>query len=179
MDDVVREAKFDPKVRAYWFWQGAWVHLLLVTALIGVVTFPVWMFGFGTWIVRRRYSHLSATLTRKELHLRTGGLVRVEKTVPLEQIQDLAIRTGPLLDRLGLASVHVETAGQSGQGNADMTLPGIVDARGFRDAVLAQREALLERRRGPEPAAADADEVLVTLREIRDVLVRLEARLPE
>jgi putative membrane protein len=103
--------------------------------------------------------------------------VRVEKTVPLEQIQDLSLNSGPFLNAFGLASVKVETAGNSGPNQADMTLPGLVDARAFRNAVLDQRRRL---RKGDRPAAAElgGEGMLEVLQDIRDTLKRLEARLP-
>lgn len=180
MDQDTIEAKFDPKVKTYWFLSGVWLHLLLLTMGIGLFTLPLWCLGLGQWVSKRRYEQISANLTHKAIHLRTGAFVRVEKTIPLEQIQDLSLRTGPILDRLGIASVRVETAGQAVQGGADMVLPGIVDARAFRDAVLARRDALVEGRRQPEPSTPATDEVDETtelLRDIRDTLHRLEARL--
>lgn len=173
---VLLEGRFDPRVKTYWFLQGIALHLGLLFAIVGVVTLPVWMLGGGQWLSRRRYELLSTSLTRRAVHLRTGGLVRVEKTVPLDQIQDVSLRSGPLLDRLGLASVRIETAGQSSSDGSDMVLPGLMDARAFRDAVLRQRDALAD---GETPAAGQSDEeVAPLLREIRDVLLRLERRLP-
>ena len=178
MATPILHATFDPKVKLYWFFQGLWIHLLLVTAVIGVVTLPLWLLGGGQWFCSRRYVHLSATLTDRAIQLKTGAWARVEKTIPLEQIQDLSLRTGPLLNLFGLASVQIETAGQSAPNGADMLLPGLVDAAAFRDAVMQQREALMGMRR-QEPASAQAasptSEALLT--DIRDTLHRIEGLL--
>lgn len=179
--EVVRVAQFDPKVQTYWFVQGAMTHLVLVSAVIGVVTLPLWLFGLGQWLSARRFAYTSAVLTQRAVHLKTGYWLRVEKTVPLEQIQDLATHSGPLLRSFGLSSVQLETAGGSpANGASDLLLHGLIDADGFRDAVLSARDALLDGRRGalpPPPAAAPTDDTLAVLRDIRDSLARIEQQL--
>jgi membrane protein YdbS with pleckstrin-like domain len=179
--EVVRVAEFDPKVQTYWFVQGAITHLVLVTAVIGVITLPLWLFGLGQWLSARRFAYTSAVLTQRAVHLKTGYWLRVEKTVPLEQIQDLATHSGPLLRAFGLSSVQLETAGGSpANGASDLMLHGLVDADGFRDAVLATRDALLDSRRGAPPAVAAAppvEDAQAVLRDIRDSLARIEQQL--
>lgn len=169
---ILLEAKFDPKVKLYWYFHGLWVHFLLVFTGIGFFTFPAWMV-LGLFVVSKRYDALSAELSERSVHLRSGVLTRVEKTVPLDKIQDLSLRTGPILSVFGLASVQVETAGTSAPG-ADMTLPGLVNAEEFRDAVLSRRDELTQV--GGDSGASESLAELLT--EIRDTLLRLEARLP-
>ena len=175
-ETILVEAEFDPKVKLYWYVHGLWVHFLLVFTGVGLFTLPFWMF-IGPIIVTTRYNALSAELTERSVHLRTGVLSRVEKTVPLDKIQDLSLRTGPILTLFGLASVQVETAGQAATG-ADMALPGLSNAQEFRDAVLARRDHLSDRNSMPAAAPAVADtRVVELLEEIRDSLQRLEGRL--
>ncbi len=174
-DTILLQAHFDPKVKLYWYVNGLWVHFLLVFTGVGLITFPIWMV-LGPIVVSKRYSALSAELGERSVHLRSGVLTRVEKTVPLDKIQDLSLRTGPILTMFGLASVLVETAGSSSPG-ADMSLPGLSNAQEFRDAVLKRRDDLT----GHKPAVsgpADAD-VAVVLGEIRDSLHRIEGLLAE
>ena len=76
---------------------------------IGLATFPIWLL-VGWFVASKRYEHLSATLTETSIHLKKGYIMKVEKTIPLEKIQDLGMRTGPLLDMFGLASIQIETA---------------------------------------------------------------------
>ncbi len=176
-DNVLLKAQFDPKVKLYWYFHGLWVHFILVFTGIGFFTFPFWMF-IGPIIVSKRYDALSAELTERSVHLRSGVLTKVEKTVPLDKIQDLSLRTGPILNVFGLASVQVETAGQAAAGS-DMALPGLSNAQEFRDAVLERRDQLSDRGAGhvsAAPAVADT-QVVELLTEIRDSLKRLEGRL--
>lgn len=174
MSDAVRmKAVFDPRVKIYWYFQGLFAHFMLIFTGLGFLTFPAWAV-FGLVIVHKRFEALSAELTDRAVHMKSGVLFKVEKTIPLEKIQDLSLRTGPLLNAFGLASVQIETAGASAQGMSDMALPGLSNATEFRNAVLEARD-----RQSGGPALVDrgADENLQVLREIRDSLRRIEAAL--
>ena len=172
-ESELERAQFDPKLRFYLYWYGVWI--LLVT-VIGVVVLPLWLL-FGVVYARRYFNALECVLTDRSLSFHKGVMIRVEKTIPLEQIQDLTLREGPLLRALGLSTLRVETAGQSGgQTGADADLLGIVDARAFRNRVLEERDRLKASPATGEPASpTGGTESLLT--EIRDVLVRIENRL--
>jgi putative membrane protein len=106
-------------------------------------------------------------------------LVRQEKTVPLDKITDLALIEGPIMRYLDLQAIKVETAG--GSAGALIQLVGIVDARAFRDTVLRQRDLVAASgpstpsEAGPALSAGDNARLI----EIRDVLLRIEDRLPK
>ncbi len=174
---VVAHAEFDPKLKAYEFWGFV---LVMVATVIGIAAIPFWVLGFGQWRSRRYFESLSCVLTERTLEFGKGFFFRVEKTVPLDRIQDLTVKEGPLLRAFGLCTLRVETAGQSApQGSSEADLQGIVDPREFRAAVLEQRRRLLAEEAGAEAAAAppDAPETAATLGEIRDVLARIEELL--
>lgn len=181
-EKIVQRAKFDPKLKFYWWLQG--IGLCFIT-VIGIPFLPFWLLGLGQYICRRSFERMECDLTERALHVRRGYLFRTEKNIPLDQIQDLAVSEGPLLRWAGLATLKVETAGGSApQGQADAGLAGIVDALAFRDAVLDQRDRLLgyaDSSAGPKaapapaaPATAGNDAVLI---EIRDSLRRIEGLL--
>ena len=116
---------------------------------------------------------MSCTLTEKTLIVKKGWLNRIEKTIPLEKITDLALRQGPIMRAMNLKALSVETAGSSGgaAGGALVALVGIEDTVGFRDSVLAQRDLLASNVATPS-SAPHTDES--TLEEIRDTLHRIE-----
>jgi putative membrane protein len=124
---------------------------------------------------------MRCALTENTLQVEKGILTRVEKTIPLEKITDLGVVQGPVMRHLGLHALSVETAGQSSQG-ALVKLPGVVETREFRNAVLRQRDQLVEslsEDKRPEPPVASnagqsSDELLT---DIRDTLHRIEQRL--
>ncbi len=170
--NVILEAKFDPKVKLYWYLQGVALHLGLTFALIGFITLPMWVLC-GWWVVSKQLETMSASLTNNSIHLRKGVINQVEKTIPLEKIQDLGMRTGPLLNMFGLASISIETAGGSQQG-PDMVLAGIIEPETFRNRVLAQRELVAS---GGSTSSAHADSTIEVLTEIKDSLQRIEGLL--
>jgi putative membrane protein len=170
---VLAEAQFNRKVRTYWLLSGT---IVLTATIIGIVLLPIW-FLLGNYFTERYLQHMSCTLTDRSLKVSRGIFVRTEKTVPLDKITDLALIEGPIMRHLDLQAVKVETAGASSPG-ALIKLIGIVEARAFRDTVLRQRDAVasLPAPSAESPVATEHDDAL--LREIRDVLVRIEKRLP-
>ena len=175
-ETIIRTAEFNPKVRTYWLLSGA---LVLTVIVVGIPLLLLW-FPFGRMVTQRYLDRMDCVLTNKALKVSKGILVRTEKTIPLEKITDMGMVQGPLMRRLGLHTLTVETAGQSGQG-ALVSLTGIVEARSFREAVLAQREAISSHGTSVTsdamtPAPSDDNSVLL---EIRDSLLRIETRLQQ
>jgi membrane protein YdbS with pleckstrin-like domain len=137
-------ARFNPLIRPYLVLYGGFM------LVIGVLTIPlalVWFLGVGQWWARHYFDKLECELGETALRFRKGILFQVEKTIPLENIQDVTFIEGPLLRQFQLSVLKFETAGQSqGQANA-MRLIGIIDAHEFRTRILARREARTARRR--------------------------------
>lgn len=166
-DNILARAEFDEKLKLYWYLQ--WI-IAMVATVIGVLLVPVWLLGWGKWYTVRAFDALECVLTERSLIVRRGVFFRVEKTIPLDKVQDLSLREGPLLKALGLMSVRLETAGQSAAQNAsEANLVGVVDARGFRDRVLVQRD-LVTTNPTSSPVRVDSpeNEQIQLLREIRD-----------
>lgn len=178
---VLREAAFDPKVKKYWVWQPVFVFsILIVTIPIAVLYYII-----ASFFVDRVLKNMSCTLTERTLDIKKGILNKTESTIPLEKITDLQLFQGPIMRYFGLHGFKVETAGQSsGPGGSLVNIVGIVDTKGFRKAVLAQRDRLHDRETGTAPAgthevaaAPEASEQTQLMREIRDTLERVEEQL--
>ncbi len=162
-EEILCRAEFDEKWKTYWFLQ---IMLICLATVVGIVLVPFWLLGWGAWYCRRYYENLHCTLYERSLLVRRGIFFRVEKTIPLDKIQDLTLREGPLLKAFGLLTLKIETAGQSGSpGESEAKLVGIKNARAFRDRVLDQRDALAAGDRGtplpavPHNALGDQDHV--------------------
>ena len=140
---------------------------------------PIWFF-LGWGIYQKSFDAMSFELTERALNIRKGFIFRTEKSIPLDKIQDVGMKEGPLLRRMGLSSLMVETAGQSNpQGLSDAMLTGVIDAPAFRDAILDQRDrvvALGTPTSSPTAPSQPAGDEGV-LGEIRDSLVRIEGIL--
>ena len=171
-DRILRRVRFDPRLPTYFMLNAL---LILAISIFGVLLIPVWLL-VGRPLHKKQYESLEAELTERTLNIRRGFLVRTQKSVPLDKITDLAVSEGPILRRLGLCSLRVETAGGgSGSQMGQAHLPGVVDALEFRDAVMHQRDLVTGQGRSVEPAA-DVERGS-TLDEIRNSVLRIEALL--
>ena len=173
---TLQDAEFDRRYIAYW---RVLISLYMTITVVGIPFIPIWLI-YSLWLGPKDFQALSARLTTQALELRKGVFNRSESTVPLNRITDLRLYQGPLMRRFGLHGLKVETAGQSGQNaSSEGNLLGVVDAAGFRNAILRQRQVIL----GAEPSedapratAPSGDATTQLLTEIRDILARIEAR---
>lgn len=172
----VQKAAFNPLIRPYLL---LYIAMVLALTVVGIPLAVVWLLGVGQWWARHYFERLSCELGETELRFRKGILFQVEKTIPLENIQDVTFIEGPLLRRFNLSTLKFETAGSSGAqaGGADMQLTGIVGASDFRQQILARRNRL--RRGAAAPAAATSDELAALQRisaQLDEVLTLLRQR---
>lgn len=161
-------AQFNPLIRPYLVIYGAWI---LVLTFVGIPLAVLWLLGLGQWWARHYFDKLRCELSDTELRFRKGILFQVEKTVPLENIQDVTFVEGPLLRHFQLSTLKFETAGQSAGQAHDMQLLGIIDADHFRQQILLRRQALRHRGHAAAGAASDGnDQQLQLLRGIQQRL---------
>ena len=132
-------AQFNPLYRPYLV---VTIGLTMACTIIGLPLAVVWFCGVGQWWARHYFDLLQCTIDGKVLRFRKGILFQVEKTIPLENIQDVTFIEGPILRRFDLATLKFETAGHSVGQASDMHLTGIIQAHEFRNRILAQRDAL-------------------------------------
>lgn len=164
-ENIIHQATFNPIIRRYIFWTGLFA---LIGSIIGIILVPFWILGLGQYFGKRYFQRLECTLTDKHLDFKKGAIFRVEKTIPLENIQDLTFIDNPILRIFDLRILKVETAGNSGSNGADMKLMGIRKSKEFKEQVLQQRDLL--KSSGTSLGAANTDELLTVLKEIRDLL---------
>jgi membrane protein YdbS with pleckstrin-like domain len=138
----VSRAQFNPLIRPYLVLQ---IGFALAVTVIGIPFALIWVLGLGQWWAKHYFEKLDCHLDDKKLRYRKGIFVTVEKTIPLENIQDVTFIEGPILRHFNLSTLKFETAG-SGVGQAnDMHLTGIIDAANFRNRILDARDALKHR----------------------------------
>lgn len=170
--EVLIKGEFNPKIKKYLLVFGS---LMLTATIVGIVVLPIFWI-VGPIFIRRYFDRLSAELTTRALRFEKGMVFHVERTIPLDKIQDLTFKEGPLLKYFGLSILKVETAGGGGQGQADLSLIGIVDAADFRSRVLEQRDNVTDNKYGQASSQAD-ESTLEVLKEIRDSLKVIEERV--
>ncbi len=177
---VIRQAEFNPQIRQYLFW---YVMFIMFVTIAGIPLIFLWVFGLGQYISRRYYERLECRLTETHLEFKKGVMFRVEKTIPLENIQDLTFLDNPFLRWFDLRILKIETAGSSNPQGSDMKLIGIIDTPAFKEAVLEQRSVIRNKsfsetssQSSPLPGSEDS---IALLKEIRDLLKKLNDKTPD
>ena len=165
---IIQKAEFNTVLRTYIL---LYVGFFLLISIIWIPLLIVWLCGVGQWYSRHYFDKLECVLTDKNLKFKKGIIVQFEKTIPLENIQDMAFIEGPVLRYFNLCVLKVETAGGSAHMSHQMSLVGIKEAHEFRLKVLEQR-TLLKNTQGNH----DNQNVLV---EIKESLLRIEGLLKE
>jgi membrane protein YdbS with pleckstrin-like domain len=84
-------AKFNPLYRPYLV---VTIGLTMVITVVGIPLAIIWFCGVGQWWARHYFDKLSCRLDGKTLRFRKGILFQVEKTIPLENIQDVTFIDG-------------------------------------------------------------------------------------
>ena len=121
--------------------------------------------------------------TMPEVYVKKGIVTVTEKHVPFRTITNVSSRAGPFDRVFGIGSVHIETAGYSGshQTGPEIKLEGIVFYEEIRDFIVKElrkfREPYVTGTEVVRPIEEPVprmegldDEILITLREIRDLL---------
>lgn len=137
---ILKEATFSPRVKTYIFFV---VLGVLISSVIGIVIVPFWILGLGQYMSGLYFKTLSCQISNKNLKFSKGLILHIEKTIPLENIQDLSFVGGPILRWFGLTLIRIETAGGGGGHHQNMmSMLGINDAEQFKIAILNQRETI-------------------------------------
>ncbi|MEL6498112.1 MAG: PH domain-containing protein [Planctomycetota bacterium] len=169
---TLRTAEFNPKVKPYFMLRTIGTCIL---SIIGIPLLPI-VFIVGYVVIQKYLDNLSCVLTDRTLELKRGILNKTESTIPLEKITDLQMFQGPIMRHFGLHGFKVETAGQTGGVGSLLAVIGIEDAPEFRQAVLAQRDAMHDGGGSPRSPQTDATSPS-ELADIRDSLLRIEKLL--
>jgi putative membrane protein len=139
IDSTVVQARFNPLIKPFLVMK---IGMTMVFTVVGIPVALIWFLGVGNWWARHYFDKLECHLGDRSLRYRKGILVTTEKTIPLENIQDVTFVEGPILRRFNLSTLKFETAGHSVGQASDMHLTGIIDAQAFRASIMAKREAL-------------------------------------
>jgi membrane protein YdbS with pleckstrin-like domain len=171
--DAAFKASFNPLIKPFMVVK---IGFVMAMTIVGLPFALLWFLGIGRWWAGHYFAKLECHLSGKTLRFRKGILVQVEKTIPLENIQDVTFVEGPVLRRFQLSTLKFETAGSSAGQASDMHLTGIIDAHEFRNRILAARDALKQSQRGGAPDGADQ---LAAMRGIEQRLDEIIALMKE
>ena len=174
---TITEAQFDPMVKKY---TAGVIVLVMIISVVGIPLIPLGLL-FARWYAPESLRRMSARLTTNAVQINKGVFFRKEATIPLNRVTDVRLHDDPWMRYCGVRGLRVETAGQSGQNaGSEGDLIGVVDAVAFRDAILKQRQLVLEGGGETTPSsaalAATPSAANDLLAEIRDILARMESQ---
>ena len=166
--NLIQRAEFNPKITTYLLLVGA---IFLTISFVGIPLLIFWFLGLGQYYGRRYYESLKCELKHRHLEFSKGVFFKIEKTIPLDNIQDLTFIENPFLNFLDLRILKIETAGQSNPQGSDMKLIGIIKSSDFKEKVLRQRELIsTESTSRDMPTETGNEQTNIILLEIRDIL---------
>jgi membrane protein YdbS with pleckstrin-like domain len=185
-------AFFDPTMTDFWAYLAAW----WIPVNIGVAIFNlIWLIpGFillPLYVRSIEYSVISETgRTMPEIYVKKGIVSITRKHVPFRTITNISTTAGPLDRLFGIGSVEIETAGYSGQRmGPEEKLTGVPFYEEVRDFILqelrkhrgqyALTTEVVRREEEPAPKLPGRfdDDILRTLREIRELLTDIARKL--
>ena len=121
--------------------------------------------------------------TMPEIYSKRGIFTITRRHVPFRTITNISSKAGPLDRLFKIGSVHIETAGYSGasQKGPEEKLSGIVfyeevrdfilkELRKFKEPYVTGTEVVYPTEEPVPKMESPDDEILITLREIRDIL---------
>ncbi|OGD45600.1 hypothetical protein A3K69_03745 [Candidatus Bathyarchaeota archaeon RBG_16_57_9] len=178
--NAVDPGEMDAAIRTLGTWLWALSNWLIIGNLLWLI--PVLAFT-PAYVNSIEYSVVSESgESMPEVYVKKGVLTITRKHVPFRTITNIASHTGPFDRLFGLGNVSIETAGFSGQqAGPEERLEGVVFYEEVRDFILSE----LRKFRAPYATMTEAsspaeesvprgpgldDEMLLTLREIRDLL---------
>ena len=174
-----------------------WLVITAVEPVAGVILAPI---AFLLAVVpdlvayvaiHLRYDTTWYVMSDRSVRIRRGIWVITETTLTFENVQNVAVKQGPLQRWYGIGDVHVETAGggsSEAHGGAASSMhrgliEGVANAKEIRDLILSRLHRSRSAGLGDEvtrerPAASGwSPQHIAALKEIRDEL-RMDADAP-
>jgi membrane protein YdbS with pleckstrin-like domain len=164
------------------------VPVVLWTLGINLIWFVPALVAIPPYVRSIEYSVKSESGdTMPEIYSKRGIITITRKHVPFRTITNISSRAGPFDRLFKIGSVHIETAGYSGasQKGPEEKISGIIFYEEVRDFILKELRKFKEPyvtgtevvhpTEEPVPRMEGLDdEILITLREIRDILKNRE-----
>ncbi|MCX6818567.1 MAG: PH domain-containing protein [Candidatus Aenigmarchaeota archaeon] len=96
---------------------------------------------FTTYWIHKYYDTVIYKLTNNEMVWRRGVWFRKTGIVPYNRITNVDISQGPISRVLGIASLHIQTAGYSGQNkgfgdSAEIKIEGVENSEEVREVIM-------------------------------------------
>ena len=145
--------------------------ILVLFAIVMVVFF---------WWVRLTYAGMWYELHPDEMRWKRGVWFRTTGIVPYNRITNIDIRQGPVMRRLGISTLSLQTAGYSGGAQPEIRIEAIIQADELRELIRTKVRSCSPPGDGtgtggpvpPGPGTPADGQILAELRAIRQLLER-------
>lgn len=146
----------------------------IIFSLFALVELAIWILSLI--LTGPYYGSLSYEVQDDEVIVRAGVLTHSVKHVPYRTVTNITVKRD-ILDRwfFGLGSLHIQTAGMSGQSGAEEKLVGLTNVQEVYEMVVTE----LRRFRGsmaptvaevePEPTLASSETLAAILSELKGI----------
>ena len=85
-------ARFNPLIRPYLVLQ---IGVVMAMTVVGIPLALIWFLGVGQWWAKHYFDKLHCEISDIEIRFRKGIIFQIEKTIPLENIQDVTFIEAP------------------------------------------------------------------------------------
>jgi uncharacterized membrane protein YdbT with pleckstrin-like domain len=143
----------------------------IVFGLFALIEAVIWILALA--LIYPYYRSLSYEIQDDEVIVRVGVIDLSVKHVPYRTVTNITVRRD-ILDRwfFGLGSLHIQTAGMSGQSGAEEKLVGLPNVQEVYELVVAE---LRRFRGGMAPTAAEAEPEITSAETLTAILAELKA----
>lgn len=162
----------------WWMFLNFWYWVITAIWLIpAIIIVPIYLRSIEYSVITEEGT------TASEIFVKKGIINITRKHVPFRTITNISSRSGPFDRLFGIGTIEIETAGYSGSTtSAEEKLEGITFYEELRDFILRELRKfkgsyvtgteIVRPEEDPVPRIDDSleDEILLVLREIRDLL---------
>jgi membrane protein YdbS with pleckstrin-like domain len=106
---------------------AAFFFTIIGGEVVAVILFAIW--------AKLYYESMWYELHEDEMRWKRGVIFRRTGIVPYNRITNIDIRQGPVMRRLGISTLSIQTAGYSGRAQAEIRIEGIVHAEELRELI--------------------------------------------
>lgn len=108
------------------------IDAVIFIGILGAVVVILVLFAIWTGLY---YESMWYELHDDEMRWRRGVIFRRTGIVPYNRITNIDIRQGPVMRYLGISTISIQTAGYSGQAQAEIRIEAIVHAEELRELI--------------------------------------------
>lgn len=156
--------------------EGARIGLIVALLANALWIIPVWVF------IPAYYRSLNYEIRQDEVIVRVGVVTRSVKHVPFRTVTNLKVSRGPFDRLFGIGTLHIQTAGMSGQTGAEESLVGLSDVQVLYEQVAEAlrrfRGAMAPTQAEQEPLPASGDVLAAILDELKNIRRAMERHDP-